>query len=62
MYVSLDRHLEDNSRMHQNGSKISGDLRKASHFSTLNRYFFISETWKKAVDYGDKVGVAFVDF
>ena len=53
---SLDRHLEENSLIHQNQWGFKKGV------STESLLLYLSETWKKAVDSGDKVGVAFVDF
>ena len=52
---SLDRHLEENSLIHQNQWGFKKGV------STESLLLYLSETWKKAVDSGDKAGVVFVD-
>ncbi len=53
---SLDKHLEENRLIHQNQWGFKKGV------STESLLLFLSETWKKAVDSGEKVGVVFVDF
>ena len=53
---SMDKHLKDNSLLHEN----QWGFKKGQ--STETRLLFLTETWVTAIDNGSAVGVIFVDF
>ena len=53
---SIDKHLSSTGILHLN----QWEFRKG--ISTESLLLYLTETWKKAIDSGYKIGVIFVDF